>query len=445
MKPQIKIDNVVVTVWRHLSRQRATGYNVKYHCDQPGMRGGHFIPRRLGPSGVSLDVKSQQSGFELWTEAEKLEVWLAEPLGLEDIAVINTTAHCIITKAGATVAAEVKRKPLSETEYQTVQQERLIATMSQQREAQILDPSKNVLRINSKNEQVWRCESLTSFPPVTIRRVRYADLGTPDRNERTVHGRTSYYLEVFLTGRVLVCWTDAPVEASTVLGIDTVAQTILLTTGDSIHCRITDRKPTDKEQEFIQQERLIDSNYARPAKSGKPSPELDEMEHYEYILKVISNTAQGMERSPRAFAHMGEEDLRTQFVVQLNGHYEGQATGETFNYEGKTDILVRLKGRNIFIGECKIWTGAAGFSATINQLLGYTARCDTKTAIILFNRNKSTTAVLAQIPNLVKQHAHFKREITSFKHETGFRFALQHRDDKSHELTLTVLVFDVPS
>jgi len=43
-----------------------------------------------------------------------------------------------------------------------------------------------------------------------------------------------------------------------------------------------------------------------------------------------------LERSPKAFAHMEEEHLRDQFLVQLNGHYEGQATGETFNAEGKT-------------------------------------------------------------------------------------------------------------
>lgn len=45
-----------------------------------------------------------------------------------------------------------------------------------------------------------------------------------------------------------------------------------------------------------------------------------------------------MECSPRDFSHMGEETLRSHFLVQLNAQYAGQATGETFNYEGKTDI-----------------------------------------------------------------------------------------------------------
>ena len=242
-----------------------------------------------------------------------------------------------------------------------------------------------------------------------------------------------------------MCWTDAPVEASTVSGIDTIAQTMLFTTGDSVPCRIADREPTDKEHEFIQQEQLIDSNYARTAKSGTSNPELDETEHYEHMLEVISNMAHVMERSPQTFVGRGEEDLRTHVLAQLNGQYKGQATGETFNYEGKTDILVRTDGQNIFIGECKIWKGAKSFKATIDQLLGYTAWHDTKTAIILFNRNKNTSTVLKHVPVLVKQHPNFKRAVGSYKHETGFRFILRHRDDENHELTLTVLVFDVPS
>lgn len=136
MKPEIEIDGVMVIVWRHLSRQRATGYEVKHHYSQPGMRGGHFVPRRLGPAGISLYAKNEQSGWELWTEAEKLEVWPAEPLALGDIAVIDTTAKRITTKAHASVSVEVTRKLLTEREYQTVQQERLIAVMSQPPDAQ---------------------------------------------------------------------------------------------------------------------------------------------------------------------------------------------------------------------------------------------------------------------------------------------------------------------
>lgn len=51
--------------------------------------------------------------------------------------------------------------------------------------------------------------------------------------------------------------------------------------------------------------------------------------------------------------------------------------------------------------------------------------------------------VLSKIPETVKNHPNFKREI-DFESETGFRFILQHKDDESRELYLTILVFDIP-
>src|SRR5207248_2156138 len=83
----------------------------------------------------------------------------------------------------------------------------------------------------------------------------------------------------------------------------------------------------------------------------KPEPALP-MDEYEHILSIVLNMAKVIERSPRRFADMAEEELRDHFLVQLNGQYEGQATGETFNFQGKTDILIRTEGRNVFIAEC---------------------------------------------------------------------------------------------
>jgi hypothetical protein len=185
---------------------------------------------------------------------------------------------------------------------------------------------------------------------------------------------------------------------------------------------------------------------AKPAvRSGpfRPEPAL-EMEHYEHILNVISQMVLVCERSPSSFARMTEDDLRTHILVQLNGHYEGQATGETFNAHGKTDILIRVDGRNVFIAECKLWVGADSLKRAIDQLLGYTAWRDNKTAIVMFNRNKNTSAVLKQVPETVRSHPNYKRDVPAYQHPSGFRFILHQRDDKNRELILTVLVFDVP-
>ena len=179
------------------------------------------------------------------------------------------------------------------------------------------------------------------------------------------------------------------------------------------------------------------------AKPYRPDPTLD-MAEYEHILSVISNMVIVMERSPKAFRDMGEEDLRQHFLVQLNGQYEGQATGETFNYEGKTDILIRTEGRNIFIAECKFWVGASGLNEALDQLLGYTSWRDTKAALMIFNRDTAMTTVTKRIPEVVRQHPKCKSE-HDYNSETGFRYVFSHRDDPARELTLTVLVFDVPA
>ena len=174
----------------------------------------------------------------------------------------------------------------------------------------------------------------------------------------------------------------------------------------------------------------------------KPEPTLSNAD-YEHILSVLQNMVQVMERSPSAFVTMDEESIRSHFLVQLNGHYEGQATGETFNYEGKTDILVRSEGRNIFIAECKFWSGPKMLTDTIDQLLGYTSWRDTKVAVIIFNRNKNFSHVLTSISDTAKTHSNFKRELNGST-ETVFRYCFAHKDDKNRELFLSILAFDVP-
>ncbi|MGJ3259544.1 MAG: hypothetical protein ACFE0S_08065 [Rhodospirillales bacterium] len=175
----------------------------------------------------------------------------------------------------------------------------------------------------------------------------------------------------------------------------------------------------------------------------KPEPALTSAD-YKHILSVISDMAIVMERSPSAFKNLNEEALRFQFLVPLNGHYEGAASGETFNYQGKTDILIQVDGRSIFIAECKIWSGPKNLSETVDQLLGYTSWRDTKTAIIVFNRNKNFTKVLEAIPPTMQAHPNYLRS-EEFSGETQFRFTFRHLDDSSRELTLTVLAFDVPN
>lgn len=175
----------------------------------------------------------------------------------------------------------------------------------------------------------------------------------------------------------------------------------------------------------------------------KPEPALSD-EDYQEILRIMKNMVQVMELSPHAFSDMGEEDLRSHFLVQLNGAFQGQATGETFNFQGKTDILIRVDGKNIFIGECKFWKGEKAFLATLDQLLSYLSWRDTKTAVIIFNRNADFTAVLSKIAEAVPTHTNFKRDLGK-SDESTFRYVFAQPNDANREIILSVMAFDIPT
>lgn len=175
----------------------------------------------------------------------------------------------------------------------------------------------------------------------------------------------------------------------------------------------------------------------------KPEPVLEEA-HYQHILNVIDNMTVVMERSPTSFGAMGEEDIRQHYLVQLNGHFEGAATGETFNHQGKTDILIRVEDKNIFIAECKFWRGEKQFIETIDQMLSYLSWRDTKAAIILFNRNRGFSQVLAKIKEAMAAHPDRKHGPKE-ESETRFRYVFGNPSDHGREIILTVVAFDVPT
>lgn len=174
----------------------------------------------------------------------------------------------------------------------------------------------------------------------------------------------------------------------------------------------------------------------------KPEPALD-MNTYNDIIEMLHNMVLVMERCPESFSKMDEESLRQHFLVQLNSVYEGKATGETFNSNGKTDILIREDGKNVFIGECKFWRGDQVFLDTIDQLLGYLCWRDTKAAILIFNRNKDFSSVLSKIEELSIKHKNFKKFICK-QNETQFRYIYTQPNDINREVTLTIMAFDIP-
>ena len=182
---------------------------------------------------------------------------------------------------------------------------------------------------------------------------------------------------------------------------------------------------------------------ATPRTPFQPEPTIAQKD-YDFILDLISRLAVSIERNPVTFSRLPEEHIRDHILVSLNSHFEGGATGETFNANGKTDILIREKGANAFIGECKFWAGQKALYRAIDQLLDYATWRDTKTALVLFSKNKDFAAVLHTIAETVPSHPSFKRE-TRRVGETEFRYVFGQKNDTSRDVHLAVLAFDIPS
>ncbi|PWJ51829.1 hypothetical protein CLV98_1373 [Dyadobacter jejuensis] len=116
------------------------------------------------------------------------------------------------------------------------------------------------------------------------------------------------------------------------------------------------------------------------------------------------------ERKPSLYKNKDEEDLRDMFLLFLETRYENTSGhGEAFNRKGKTDILLKYApdGSNIFVAECKVWTGEIGLGAAIDQLLSYLTHRDSKTALMMFVRNKNFNPVLITAETAIKNHPNF--------------------------------------
>ncbi|MEU4692285.1 hypothetical protein [Actinoplanes sp. NPDC023714] len=177
-------------------------------------------------------------------------------------------------------------------------------------------------------------------------------------------------------------------------------------------------------------------------KPFEPEPTLEEAS-YEDALAVLRNARNAFERSPSLTEKLGEELIRDLLLILLNAQFEGKAGGELFNCGGKTDILIREKDANVFIGECKIFgpkDGPGKITDTIDQLLGYLTWRDTKAALLLFIRDRDVTNVISKAITAFEDHPNFKRRGTTHPDER-YDFVIHANGDTAREMRIAFLPF----
>lgn len=162
---------------------------------------------------------------------------------------------------------------------------------------------------------------------------------------------------------------------------------------------------------------------------------------YEEILRRIRHIGASFEKTPNTFAKLDEEELRDIIVAQLNVDYEGQAQGESFRNNGKTDICIEYNNRAAFVTECKFWKGKQVLNSTIRQLLSYTTWHDSKLAIVFFSRtNKDFFKVINTIEENLKLYPKFKSIKSVKKNEIEL---ILNSDNQGQIIKIRIFVFNL--
>lgn len=206
--------------------------------------------------------------------------------------------------------------------------------------------------------------------------------------------------------------------------------------GDPLH-RDQDVAKTYRVQP-VTRRRVTPVRQARAQEPFAPEPAITSEDFANIITDIVATTRM-FERLAVTYADQREERLRDQILTALHGIY-GAATGETFSKRGKTDIYLPWgEGGDVFLAECKWWTGPKNFTEhDLPQLLDrYITWRDTHAAMVLFIRNKDATAVIAEAENIVRAHPRYLRDASPINGTPTF---VLHKDgDRDREITLALV------
>ena len=165
-------------------------------------------------------------------------------------------------------------------------------------------------------------------------------------------------------------------------------------------------------------------------------------ETYHQILDTIQRIGRSLEQYPETVRNQNEECIRALFLAQLNATFTSLATtGESFNHNGKTDIMIKHNGSIIFIAECKIWKGEKAFLEAINQLLSYLTWRDSKTSLLVFVKQTNISTIINTIKDsIVKHPAYICMEDEKKSGWLNYKFHLP--GDSEKVVQLAVQIFD---
>jgi hypothetical protein len=127
------------------------------------------------------------------------------------------------------------------------------------------------------------------------------------------------------------------------------------------------------------------------------------------IITLINNQCLQFEKTPKTYEKMDEPNLRDLILANLNSIFEGKATGETFNNEGKTDIYLNIDKGNILVAECKFYGGKVLYHETTDQLLRYLSWRHNYGIMINFCKQRNFQKIIDDAKDLITTHPSYNK------------------------------------
>lgn len=164
-----------------------------------------------------------------------------------------------------------------------------------------------------------------------------------------------------------------------------------------------------KDSDFIKKIQIDKKQFIKKIKPKTPDEDYKlDRDKVVDIIKLINNQCLQFEKTPKTYDKLDEPNLRDLLLANLNSIFEGQATGETFNNEGKTDIYLNIDKGNILVSECKFYAGEKLYHQTIEQILGYLTWRQNYGIIISFCRNKNFTKIIDEAESIITSHSSYE-------------------------------------
>lgn len=178
-------------------------------------------------------------------------------------------------------------------------------------------------------------------------------------------------------------------------------------------------------------------------------PSLPKDSFMDRIIRVLSDAGRNFEKRYETFAKLTEPELRDHLLAFLNNEFRDEASGETIQSKGKTDIHIKNPNdyREIVIIECKKWKGEKQYVEGFNQKIGYLTGREKKSILLTFSNRIHFSEVSCQAKKgIAKQISYIENSIKDLKsgsdiHEADF--ISKHKLDSDMVIKIYHLFFNL--